>query len=95
MSFSDWTAKVKSPSSKLTVPNNPEPVIVPVYVVVDILLPTGWTSAVKYPVSLNETLQFLIWSLPSLTEILEPWLTATCINCCENKKLNSYCSPIK
>jgi len=59
-------------------------VIVPVYVVVDVSLPTGLTSVVKNPVSLKETLQFLICNLPSFTEILEPCVSATCINCCEN-----------
>ena len=65
-------------------PNAPVPVVVPVNVEVDVLLPTGTTSVVKKPVSLKETFQFLICSLPSLTDILEPELSANCINCCEN-----------
>mgnify|MGYP005712898645 CR=1 FL=1 len=84
LSFSDWTAKVKSPSSRFTVPVNPEPTTVPVNVEFEVLRPTGVTSVVKNPVSLKLTDQFLICNLPSLTETLLPTLSATCKNCCEN-----------
>ena len=64
LSFSDWTAKVKSPSSRFTVPVSPEPTTVPVNVEFEVLRPTGVTSVVKNPVSLKLKLYFLRYLLP-------------------------------